>query len=191
MRLMMIGALALLSTTTLAAQDRTLISEGASHGGFGGPTVRLTKFAGKSAIAMGGRGGFIVNGTYVFGGGGAGWSSPNVIGNDDVAYQLDVGYGGVEFEYIHRTTELIHVAAQIGLGAGGVTRRPAAGGAGIDDSFFFAEPGVQVEMNVTKGFRVGAGVSYRHVTGVDLPAFSDADMSGASATLTFKFGSFH
>ncbi len=174
-----------------AAQDQTLIGNSATYGGFGGPVMKLTRIAGKDAFLMGGRGGLIVNGTYVIGGGGTGWNSNSVRGNDGIAHRLEVNYGGVDLEYIHATREVVHWAVQLTLGSGSASQGPMTGPGEHDDSFFLAEPGVHAELNVTKGIRIGAGVSYRFVNGVELPAFSNADLRGATATFTFKFGKFH
>ena len=177
----------ILSASAAGAQDQTLISDNATHGGYGGPIVKVTRFAGKDAVLIGGRGGFVVNGTYAFGGGGAGWTSDKVRGSDAALYDLSVSYGGVDFEYIHRTHSVVHPSVLLSLGGGGATQKSAAG-TQQDDSFLFAEPGLHLEVNVARGFRMAAGVSYRIVSGLDLAAFSNTDIRGVSAVLTFKFG---
>ena len=191
--MMRIAAVALatsLSAVMAKAQDQTLLSGNATYGGFGGPVVKLARIAGRDAVMVGGRGGLIVNGTFIIGGGGTGWRTESIRGSDGAAYQLDVGYGGVDLEYIHRTHQLVHFAVQLSLGGGRATQGPAGGGPSRHVSFLIAEPGLHLELNVTKGFRVGAGVSYRFVSGLELPAFSNADLRGAAATLTFKLGKF-
>jgi hypothetical protein len=102
-----------------------------------------------------------------------------------------VRYGGVDLEYIHRTRRLVHPSVQLTLGSGSASQGPASGGPDRRDSLLFAEPGVHAELNVTKGMRLGAGLSYRFVSGVELPAFSSADLHGVAATFTFKFGKFN
>jgi hypothetical protein len=179
-----------LAATIATAQDQTLIDSGASRGGFGGPIMRLTRIADKDAFMMGGRGAFILAGTYAIGGGGIGWSSENVRGRDGQRHQLDVGYGGLDLEYVHRTGQLVHTTAQVTIGGGGATMDADGSGAERNDAFFVIEPGINAELNVTKGFRFGVGVAYRFVNGINLTAFTDDDLSGASAVITFKFGRF-
>jgi hypothetical protein len=183
-----ITLLAVLSAASARAQDRTLVGDDATYGGFGGPVLKFTRIAGKDAFLMGGRGAFVVNGTFAVGGGGAGWSSNHARGSDGLEHQMDFGYGGVDFEYINRTSALVHCTAQLTLGGGSATQDPTFHGMRREDSFFLAEPAVNAEVNVARGFRVAAGVSYRFVSGVELPAFADSDLRGAAVTLTFKFG---
>jgi hypothetical protein len=49
---------------------------------------------------------------------------------------------------------------------------------------------VNLMLNVSKNFRIGLGGSYRFVNGVDLVGLDNDDISGPSASLTFKFGKF-
>jgi hypothetical protein len=58
------------------------------------------------------------------------------------------------------------------------------------DAFFIVEPGLNAELNMTRFFRVDAGISYRFVSGVDQYALVDDDIAGPSINLTFKFGKF-
>ena len=43
---------------------------------------------------------------------------------------------------------------------------------------------------VASFFRIGTGVSYRFVSGVDLNGLRDKDFSGPAAVVVFKFGKF-
>jgi hypothetical protein len=184
---------ALLLVPALAfAQDETLIGQNATHGGFGGPVMRFTRIAGKDAFMMGGRGGYVVNGTFVIGGGGYGWSSERVRARRGAAgfHQLEMGYGGLELEYIARTRKLVHWNAQLMIGGGGASQDVNSQLQVRDDGFFILEPGVNVEVNVISGFRTGLGVAYRMINGVNLPHFDDGDLSGLSAVITLKFGKF-
>jgi hypothetical protein len=179
------------------AQEETLISGDIESGGFGGPVLKITSLNGEGAVMFGGRGGWIINHSFVIGGGGYG-----VVNNinakrlptDTVQRFLEMGYGGLELEYIASSDDLIHLS--IGLLIGG-------GGAGYKDenddmfnshrkmdSFFVLEPSVHANLNVTHFFRIAAGVSYRYVNGLKSSISTNADLSGPSAVLTFKFGKF-
>ncbi|NIQ57002.1 MAG: hypothetical protein GWN71_27585, partial [Gammaproteobacteria bacterium] len=70
--------------------------------------------------------------------------------------RIDVGYGGVELEYVHDAFRLVHWSAMLHLGAGAVSYRDDAGGMdlGDGDAFFIAEPGAAVVLNVTEFFRL-------------------------------------
>ncbi|MBK7412700.1 MAG: hypothetical protein IPI29_09130 [Ignavibacteria bacterium] len=99
---------ALQSNASLAAQDttkpvdpvQTLIPAGEIHnGGFGALVVKVGAMDGETAVLFGGRGGWVINRTFVIGGGGYGYtdmmhhnqSSPADTG-------ISFGYGGLELE---------------------------------------------------------------------------------------------
>jgi len=186
--------LCLLSLPVLA-QEETLISGDIESGGFGGPVIKYGSVNGEGGILVGDRGGWIINHTFIVGGGGYGLTN-NVkakIPAPSGHKFLNFGYGGLELEYIARSDKLTHFSVMALIGAGGVSWRNESGGmVGSDneDSFFVFEPAAQVNLNVTKNFRISGGVSYRYVSGVNLPASTNADLSGPTAVVTFRFGTF-
>ena len=192
------------------AQEATLLSGEVSHGGFGGPVVKVTRINGQDAVLVGGRGGWIINHTFVIGGGGYGLVSdvrPTVPGlfNQD---KLMLGYGGLELEFILQSDRVVHLTVPVLIGAGAVGYRTGYWGddfdlsLGIDnkfDTFFIIEPGIDLELNVVSFFRINAGISYRHVSGVGVPTditgtqrplTSNSELRGVSWMIGFKFGSF-
>ena len=58
------------------------------------------------------------------------------------------------------------------------------------NEYFVFEPDLNLELNVTKFFRIGLGVGYRVVAGDDFKGYNYLDLSGVTGTLTFKFGKF-
>lgn len=56
------------------------------------------------------------------------------------------------------------------------------------NQFFVLDPSVAIEINVTKIFRISTGVHYRFISGANHSTFSDAQLSGVSGVVTFKFG---
>ncbi len=180
------------------AQDpETLLQDGElDHGGFGGPVIKAGQVNGATGMFVGGRGGWIVGHRFILGGGGYGLVNsidalvPNAAGDR----RLTFGYGGLEIEYINRWDRLMHWSAMVLIGAGGVgyRRSDAMGGGDVGnaDDVFVVEPAVQANLNVTKFFRISAGVSYRYVTGVTTPATTNEKLSGANGVLTFRFGKF-
>lgn len=192
------------------AQEETLLSGEVSHGGFGGPVVKFTRINGQDAVLVGGRGGWVINHTFVIGGGGYGLVSdvrPTVPGffNQD---KLMLGYGGLELEFILQSDRVVHLTVPVLIGAGAVGYRTGYWGddfdlnLGIDnrfDTFFIIEPGVNLELNVASFFRINAGISYRHVAGVGVPTditgtqrplTSNSELRGVSWMIGLKFGSF-
>jgi hypothetical protein len=180
-------------------QPETLLNGDVDHGGFGGPALRLTAIDGTAALLTGGRGGWILNfdggHSFVLGGGGYGLvtdlEAEGIVDERGEPLYLNLGYGGAFLEYVNHTSRLVHFTAEALFGGGGAGLREGDHDEYDDpEPFFVAEPGVNVVLNVTTFFRMGAGVSYRFVSGTDVTAFSDADLSGPSGVLTFNFGRF-
>lgn len=191
--------LALLLQAPLHAQE-TLIVGDIAFGGYGGPMVKLTSMNHQLGVLVGGGGGVIINHRFAVGGAGFGLVN-NVTEESAPAARpyIDLGYGGVLLQYIHRSDDLIHMTASLLIGGGGASFREditSAGGEGQPeghpsiDGFFVAEPGVDAEVNITPYFRVAAGGSYRFVSGVEMPGLGNSDISGPGARLQLKFGAF-
>lgn len=183
-RLLLMAALLAWASPTLA-QERTLVSEDFHSGGFGGPVVKFSQVADEFAVFAGGRGGWIINHTFVLGAGGYGLA--NDIRFSDLTYGRDIefGYGGLELEYINRSDNLIHFTVYLLIGGGGLS-----GTILEDESVFVAEPALNGELNITSFFRLNAGVGYRWVAAVDNPGFDDSDFSAVYGQITAKFGAF-
>jgi hypothetical protein len=178
------------------AQEETLIKGPIESGGFGGPVIKAGSFNGEAAILVGGRGGWIINHSFIIGGGGYGLVNDvkaKVLGPYGERY-LNFGYGGLELEYVSEPDRLINYSFQTLIGAGGLSWRDENIQVGMrnsdSDTFFIVEPGVNATLNVTTYFRISGGVSYRFISGVQSPASSNADLSGPSGVLTFRFGKF-
>lgn len=187
---------ALLGHGTLSAQELPP-QDGVGHGGFGGPVVKFTELDNTFAVLVGGRGGWIINESFVLGGGGYGLVNqqsfenvPSASGNPG---RLTMGYGGLEFEYVHRPAETVHLSLAVLLGGGALMWDPqgqVGSGNRQHDTFFVSEPALNVLFNVTRHFRAGLGVSYRFMQGVELVGLSDRDVSGLTGVVTLKFGRF-
>ncbi len=195
--------ISLVLSAQLQAQEETLISGPIENGGFGGPTVKFSSLNNKFALLVGGGGGWLINHSFLIGG--AGYGLVNTIDASDAArayygiygdMKFDFGYGGLLLEYIGSPNDLLHYTISALIGAGGVTYREQ-----YDNwintlpndhasPFFVLEPGVTTELNVTRFFRLNAGVGYRLVRGSDLPGISDSELSDVAVNLTFKFGKF-
>lgn len=197
MKVPVIFLVAVLFPAGLGAQEeQTLFNGPMHHGGFGGPVVKFTSVADHFGVFVGGRGGWIINHSFVLGGGGYGLANPGdfTLIQDGTERRLGLGYGGLELEYIHRWADLAHLTLGVLVGAGGASwydwRHQDWGYDDHTDAFFIAEPAASLEVNILRFFRLGFGGSYRFVDDVELIGLSDADLKGASGTLTFKFGSF-
>jgi hypothetical protein len=179
--------LVICSVTAASAQEQTLIDDRYERGGFGSIVLKVTNINGERATLLGGRGGWIVDHSFIFGGGGYSLVS-NVIGKSHGTNRgptnLNMGFGGIDFEYIHSYNDLIHFSAGIFIGGGSISDKYE------HDGFFALEPSVYANLNVTHFFRFVAGVSYRYVSGSKGDVVADVDLSGPSAILKFEFGNF-
>ena len=195
----------LVSASALAQEETLLGSTEIEHGGYGAVVVKYTTVNNKAGVLVGARGGWIINHTFSIGLAGYGLANnvhAHSIGLFGQEY-VNLGYGGLDLEYIVNSDHLIHFSFHSLFGAGAVGFRHAwedwDDGWGHDhdndwmrqyDTFFVLEPGVNVDMNVTSWFRMSLGASYRYVSGVSSGATTNKDISGPSGMLTFRFGSF-
>jgi hypothetical protein len=193
MKLLGISVLCVVTFGLTHAQQETLVGHDFESGGFGGPVLKVTPINGKTGILVGGRGGWIIDHTFVIGGGAYGLVTDidaSTTGPAGEPY-INFGYGGLELEYIHQWDKLMHFSFGLLVGGGDVGFRYGNGSnSGNSKSFFTMEPWVNGNLNVTSFMRISAGVSYRWVTGAHSPAASDADLSGVTGILLLRFGSF-
>ena len=183
-------------TLPVFAQEQTLIGSGdIENGGFGGPVVKVTSINGESAVLVGGRGGWIINHTFVLGGAGYGLvTNVNAKKTDSVHQFIQMGYGGLDLEYIASSNDLVHLSLGLLIGGGSIGFKDE--NENLFDNhrtikgFFVLEPSAHANLNVTHFFRIAGGISYRYVNGLKSPLSTNADLSGLSAVLTLKFGKF-
>ncbi len=171
--------------------DETLITERTTIGFFGGPVVKFSEVNDEFAVLVGGYGGFVINRAFMFGGGGYGLTNEITTGLYPYGpLYLKCGYGGVMLGYVLGSRKIAHLCFHSLIGGGAVSLEPDYLYDWYDDAFFVFEPGIDLEFNITRHFRMGIGGTYRFVEGIDTYGLTDEDISGASVSLTFKFGSF-
>ena len=135
-------------------------------------------------VIFGGRGGWIINHTFVIGGGGYGLANDITIDGND----LQMDYGGFEFEYIWRSDAVVHFTVHTGIGWGKVEMLD---GEYVSDKFFYSEPTFNWEVNIMSWFRMNAGVGYFWVDNIQgMPGLSSSDVRGITGTIVFKLGWF-
>lgn len=188
------------------AQEETLFGESKiTHGGYGGPELKLTQINGEWGLAVGGRGGWIISNSLSLGGGGYGIVTNHKVDdqqntNSDIL--LNVGWGGGFIEYINSSNQVFHFTVNSLIGAGDASyylkddESHWNNTIGKSSSFFVFEPGITIDVNLLKFFRISLGASYRYVSGLELfnPDGSllteDKDLSGLGFNICFKFGKF-
>lgn len=176
------------------AQEQTLVGKNIENGGYGGLVWKLTSIKGNSAILAGARGGWILNHTFAIGGGGYSTISDikaEVFTEDNEPWYIILDYGGLELEYIHNSDKLVHMTFHTLIGGGQVRLVQDHSDYEIaSDNLFVIEPSLDVDLNITNWFRLGVGISYRLVTGLDSDIVNNSDVSGVNGLLILKFGKF-
>lgn len=184
-------------------ETKTLLGSGTKVRGFGSLDMRMTEFNDELGLLMGVHGGIILNNHFVIALGGYGLTSNYLIENTEGSDELYMygGYGGLILGAIFSPKEVIHIYTPVLIGAGGMEitdrdylngfHRPPSFGTFIENSaFFVVEPGIEVEINLTRFFKIGIGASYRLIRESDLETVSNSDLSGFSGGLSLKFGKF-
>ncbi|MEZ5145627.1 MAG: hypothetical protein R2759_00690 [Bacteroidales bacterium] len=196
---------------------KTIFSSDYSSGGYGAPELKLGNVNNNMSLLMGGRGGWIIGHRFVVGGAGYGlttnnnfyYSEPLLDANGNMVdstrnLRLDMGYGGLLLEFIAMPKKAVHLSFPIIIGAGGtsVGAEIAQDPNQIDltefntydfvesSAFFVVEPGVSLELNMTRFFRLDFGATYRFISGTDLVHVRNNDLSDLTFSLALKFGSF-
>ncbi|OFX88563.1 MAG: hypothetical protein A2W99_09180 [Bacteroidetes bacterium GWF2_33_16] len=157
---------------------------------------------------VGGRLGLIFNDKFSIGLGGYGLATEHITpygldteANYDPASKIGFGYGGFVFEYILFGNKLVHFTIPVLVGGGGASLYKDI----IineeeftwDDfktyessAFFVLEPGINLEVNITKFMRFDLGASYRLVQFTEMDYLSNDDLSNLAINASLKFGIF-
>ena len=168
--------------------------------GFGGLSLKMTKINGKSAYIAGFRGGWIMNHSYVVGAGiyvlANNIDAPDGVSEEDKGKKLRFGCIGLEAEYIGKWNKRIHYTIHSLAGIGGLYYRDEKdyvdedSGPSFNDALFVFEPTFNIEVNVSKKFRIATGVSYRAVAGVGLTGLDNSDIGGPGVSIVVKYGGY-
>ncbi|WP_462253074.1 hypothetical protein [Ekhidna sp.] len=184
---------------------KSLLSKKNDLNAFGAADLKVTNLVSERGLLVGAYGGFIINRRYLFGVAGYGlvtkFEFEGLVPDQPETKQLNLhgGYGGILIGPTIAPRELIHISIPILLGAGSLevvdkdffTNNPADSEFTVENSvFFIAEPGLEIEFNITKYFRLGAGATYRYVSGLELENVKNDDVSGTTAMISFRFGRF-
>lgn len=172
-----------------------------SVSGYGGIYTRFSKAGDTNGCFVGGRGGFIINDSFVVGAGGMGLVNPGkrekITGNEytGIYDEVQFGYGGFLTEYYFNPKDLVVFSIGTLIGGGGLyftqdkeedENDHHEGG----DNFFVLEPELNVFIHLTRFCRIGAGVSYRYVNGINSEGMDDSDFRGPAASAMVQFGWF-
>lgn len=182
---------------------KSLLGKGNDLNLFGGADVKITDLVSEKGLIAGAYGGVLVNRRYFLALAGYGITTnvefDGMVGAEEKPLNLYGGYGGLMVGMMVGSKEVIHLTFPIFFGAGQMEisdknffpNSPNDAEFTIENSAFIViEPGAQLEFNITENFRLGAGMSYRYITGLELDNVSDEDLSGSAISLSFRFGRF-
>ncbi len=188
-------------STKKTQEYRTLLGHDKHSGFYGAFTIGYSQIEDKQAVVFGGRFEWIAGHSIGLGFGGTGFINENHFEpslNSDVF--LTGGYGGLYIEPILLPNYPVHLSFPILLGGGGisyVTENFDWDHNMIQDSeaFLIAEPGAELELNLTRNFRLAIGASYRFTTSFDVgmpqsALVNSSALEGFTYMMTFKFGRF-
>jgi len=178
-----------------------------THGGYAGLEFGYTPVAGRSSFLAGFHTAWIVDHTLEIGINAKGFVTnplPDLL-LDNMNYMYTGGYGGLHIAANIMGNKPINVSFPILLGAGGISYIRTGYNGYYDEfypeshyAYFVVEPGIDLQLNVSRFFRVAAGVSYRYTSDIYL-VYSDASadpiadpsmLRGLNASIKLKFGKF-
>ncbi len=185
------------------AEVKSLLNRDNDLSGFGSVDFKVTELIDTRAMVLGARAGLVVNRRFLFGLGGYGIATNlefdgNPSSGQIRPLQLYGGYAGMLIGGIVAPRKMFHISFPLLLGAGGVEvsdenffPRSSDSGYSIERSaFFVVEPGLELEVNVTRVLRLAIGGSYRWVRGSDLTTVTDDDLTNWAGNFAIRFGGF-
>ena len=175
-------------------------------GGYISPEFKVGNVHEDASLFVGGKLGMILNDKFFIGLAGYGLTNNSNFNIPDpdltassvlIPVRIGMGYGGLSMEYTMFSNKVVHFTIPVVVGVAGIYVYEDDGDY-FYDSFndiensaaFVVEPGVNMELNLFKFFRVDLGASYRLISGTDLVYLQDEDLSDLSFNVTFKFGFF-
>jgi hypothetical protein len=191
---MMVIMLSLSAETSAQEEDSTksLFGSNVKISEIWTPEVKINSIQGNVGTLVGFYGGAVFNRTFLLGiSGGVNLSHPTV----------NYGYFGAVGQYIYKPANLWHCSGQLLL-AYGSTKDYEDPKSGLLDnfwnisgaSFFLMEPGINLELNLSKRLTLVTGISYRYVSGLDesdenvqITHVTNEDLSGINFNIGLKF----
>lgn len=182
-------------------QMMTLTGPDHTGGGYGAFTAGYSTIQDRHAYEFGFRGMWVINHSIAMGFGGTGFANQAIYNSSSGSDNFVTGgYGGFIIEPIVAPMYPVHIAFPILIGGGGISYvetdwEEFDNFVAATDFFMLIQPGAELELNVTRFFRIGLGASYRfptdfNATTTETPELSPQDLKGFSYSLSFKFGRF-
>lgn len=178
----------MIAISTIHAQEndnevKTIFGRNKNHsnGGYGALMVGYSEIMDRDALLIGARGAWVIDHNFAIGMGGYGFmTDPQLDPVKNEEYEISGGYGGLILEPIIGSKKPVHLSFPLLIGAGGVAYNKHWQDYDRDydyenpdnyedsDAFFVLEPGVEIEFNMLKFFRVALSASYRYTSDINL-----------------------
>ncbi len=182
-----------LSTMTMAYGENIFDSMYYDSGGYGALQLKFLEIDDEPRFMLGGAGGWILNHHFVIGAGGYGLTTEHY---ED---EFHMGYGGLLLGYVTNPNAPVHVNFDVLFGMGVASYRRLESGY-FDDyedkGFYVFEPGISLEFNIYRYFRIETGISYLFINDLKRPSsytykdYSEKDLEGWTGNISFKLGLF-
>ncbi|MFC0878458.1 hypothetical protein ACE01N_17825 [Saccharicrinis sp. FJH2] len=184
---------------------KSLLGNKGANGGYLSIDITGGAMDGNQVFEAGGRLGWIINHSFAFGLAGYGFAQNIVEDPATSVTQLDLagGYGGLLIEPIIWSKEIVHLSVPMVIGIGGAGKNLSSsrydyttqtyyenGNIGENDLFFMLRPGLEVEVNLSRFFRIALGGYYHQALGFQLEDVSSRALNGFTGGVSFKFGWF-
>jgi len=181
---------------------QTISGPGHNVGFYFGFQTEYSQIEGYDAIGVGGTFAMIANHSLAIGFSGKGFFTEpfEVSSGSNISYNYAGGYGGLLIEPIIFPKYPVHVSFPILLGAGGIAKSMLTNygypyeyaHVYVEDAeaYLIAEPGLDVEFNVTRWMRISLGCTYRITSSLQPSSFKSNPMNGFTGGLSMKFGKF-
>ena len=186
---------------------KTLAGSMNHSGGFGALSFRTTDFQDETMVLAGIRAGWIINRTVGIGVEGHGIIPTSKYSGIDLNQDVFAlgGYGGMFLEMIILSNTVVHITFPTSAGAGWLgynedweNPQPPTppgnsdGNSSIidEDIFWYVEPGVNLEVNISRNFRMDFGMSRRFTEDLELINTSPKAFEKNNYYVTLKIGGF-
>lgn len=156
------------------------------------PTCQFTQFVHQYTFVPGFRAGIILNKKFIIGGVYNSTITNIMIPAAADSANLRIKSGGLHLEYTVWPRQKVHLTFPLSLGMGKLDLTEKTGEISSGDpNFYFAEPGLMIEVNIWKYAKLGIGGSYRYTAHVEYDSLSQNDLNGFAAVASVKFGMFN
>jgi len=184
--------------------------------GFGSPFVEFSLHGNEFALSSGGGGAVLINQTFFVGAYGMGLATEHKVDGLSIkqtngtiikypSMRKIFGHGGFWLGYINNHKEALHwgVSTKIGWGAIGLCDADLENcdkGQIGNDNVFVLSPQIELEMNMTRWFKINIGAGYRYVSevdktyidanGINKKYYNTSDFNSPQLTIGLLFGGF-